>query len=838
MRKRTRVLIGIGGAIVLLIGGGAIWVRSLLVSSLPLLDGRAVLTGSSGEALLERDELGIPVIRGASLEDCLRGLGFAHAQDRFLQMDLARRRAAGELSELVGEAALMADRQMRPHFLRSRARSVIERESARRSFLEAYCDGVNDGLSQLGGRPPEYLLLRSDPEPWALEDTVLVVYAMFDLLSQDAHYEAMRATMNAALPEELVRFLTPESGRFDVPLIGGVEEDRDPLPIPGKEIVDLRRISSGAASSAGAASEPKEDPPSERGTREESRQDSMRSPSSSSSGRGEGALASRTGAGFFWGFSRSKLPEAVLGSNNFAVSGSRSASGRAILANDMHLPLSVPNVWYRAQLEWPGRRVSGLTLAGVPGMVAGSNGNVAWGFTNASGDFQDWVILELDPEDNSRYRTEDGWEPFVERVESIAVRDREPEEVIYQVSRWGTVISFHPDGRPMALQWTALVEEGVDFSLLDLLEVENLDEGLDVAGRWAGPPQNVLLADDDGRIGYVLSGYLPRREGFSGALPAVWGEPGVGWSGALSEEQRPRLADPEEGILYTANNRVASSDVASRYGRVWAPALRAARIAERLREKEELSEADLLEIQLDVRSRIHDFYRDLFLEAVAASPDSDLQPMAKLVEAWDGTASVDQPGFRLLRELRRRIHEQLIRPLTDPCREVEPNFRYRWPLAEEAVRELLERRPPHLLSAGYPDYLALVRTGARSLVEDLARLPAQFGLEAPWGVANQTAIRHPFSSFFSSAGDLLDMAPRGLPGGVFCVRVQGPTFGASERFVVSPGREEDGILHMPGGQSAHFLSPHYRDGHGAWENGDATPFLAGPAVHTLRFDRE
>jgi len=780
MRKRTRWLLIILGTLSVLLVGGVLWIRASVRASLPLLAGTVSSRGLEKRTVVRRDAAGIPVLEGESLGDCLHALGFLHAQDRFFQMDLARRRSAGELSFLVGSGALEADVDMRRNGFRVLARKVIDRmDPWHREALAGYVKGVNAGLAALGGPPPEYLVLRADAMPWREEDTLLVAYTMFELLAQDGLFERIATVLEASIPSELARFLTPETGRYDVPLIPDPDGPPSPQEIPGKEVIDLR------------------------------------------------AQAGQTPKGMTGG------DPSHPGSNNFAVAGVRTTHGGALLANDMHLGLSVPTTWYRAQLEWEGHRAAGLTLPGVPGIIAGTNGEIAWGFTNASGDFQDWIVVEVDPADEGRYLVPGGSEPFSQKNEVFEIQGEESVTRTYRTTRWGAVAGDDHLGRPLVLMWTALLEDGVDMGLLGFLAATDLEQGLQVARGWRGPPQNVLVADRTGRIGYVLSGYLPKRRGYSGRMSESWADGSHFWDGELDEKDRPTVVDPPSGILYTANNRTVPLEQARLYGRVWDVGLRAHRIKELLQEKEKMDEQDLLRIQLDTRSEIHDFYRDLLLEVAPVGVDPGVAHLVEIVRGWNGRADVDQAGFRIVRELRRRLHDEVLSPLVAPCDQCDPQFRYLWFLQEEPVRRILEERPLHLLSREYEDYPDLVLKVATRLAADLAALPPENGADAPWGRANVSHIQHPFSGLAPAFSRLLDMPPVPLPGDSHTVRAQGPTFGASERLVVCPSRLESGLLHVPCGQSGHFLSPHFADGHAAWVEGRPTPLLAGPPVHEL-----
>ncbi|HSG63412.1 MAG TPA: penicillin acylase family protein, partial [Gammaproteobacteria bacterium] len=413
-------------------------------------------------------------------------------------------------SALVGPAALGVDRAHRLHRFRAAATVMASAlPAADRRLLEAYAQGVNAGLAALAARPFEYLLLRSVPEPWQVEDTLLVNYAMYlDLNDGDASRDASRALLHESLPAELVQFLLPEGTSWDAPLIGDVWE---PTPTPGAGTCDLSTPLAAARARSRTVS--------------------------------------------FDGFIED-VP--LAGSNGWTVAANRSHTGRAIVANDMHLALAVPNIWYR--MRWivapvdgePALDVTGVTLPGAPAVVAGSNGSVAWGFTNSYGDWSDLVLLETDPGDPTRYRNPDGWTEIETHDEIIAVRGQEPEHLTVRSTIWGPVLDSDRRGRPRAVRWLAHEPEAVNLRLIDLERARDVDEAIRIAHTIGSPPQNIMLADRDGNTAWTIMGRIPLRAGYDPRLPASWADGGTGWIGWLATEDYPVVKNPPRGFLWTA----------------------------------------------------------------------------------------------------------------------------------------------------------------------------------------------------------------------------------------------------------------------------------------------
>jgi penicillin amidase len=761
-----------------LLAAGGWW---LLRASLPQVAGRRVLEGLSAPAAVERDARGAPVIRAATRLDAARALGFVHGQERFFQMDLQRRLAAGELAELLGSYPLQYDRRYRLHRFRSVAEQVVAWAGPeQRAMLEAYAAGVNAGLQALGAWPFEYLLLRSRPAPWRPEDSALCILAMFIQLQDDPGFRQSRlAYMHDVLPPALFAFLAPAGTEWDAPLRGG------PLPqapVPGPRVLDLRGFG-------------------------------LDGPS---------------------GVPEPEAP-AFPGSNNWALAGSRTADGRAILANDMHLAITVPNTWYRACLVWPGHRVCGVTLPGTPSVAVGSNGRVAWGFTNSYGDFRDLVLLEQpDPE---HYLTPQGPRPFEHVRETIRVRGGPDVPLDIQETIWGPVLDTDSRGRRRALRWVAQDPEAVDLPS-GLETAGTVAEALAAASRGGIPAQNFVCADAAGHIGWTLMGRIPRRVGFDGRFPASWADGSCRWDGWLRPEAYPRIVDPPGGQLWTANARTVDG--------AWLAALgdggydlgaRARQIRDDLAALKGAREKDMLAVQLDDRALFLARWRRLLLDTLG--PDAlrghpRRAELRRLAAGWGGRADPDSAGYRMVRGFRLVTEGLVAEPFARAYRlDGERRFRVGFlGQAEGPLWALVSQRPPHLLDPRFKDWDALLLAAVDGVIAQLTRDGTPLS-QCTWGRLNAPRVQHPLARALPFLARWLDMPTRPIPGDSFMPRVQDRQFGASERLAVSPGHEEDGYFMMPCGQSGHPLSPNYGDGHLDWLAGKPVPFLPGPAVHSL-----
>lgn len=775
----------------------------LLRASLPVLEGQVRLAGLTAAVTVERDALGAPTLTGSSRLDVARALGFVHAQDRFFQMDLLRRRAAGELAELFGAAALPLDRAVRLHRLRWRAeRAYAATPASAQAQLAAYAGGVNAGLALLGARPFEYLLLRETPRPWRPEDSLLVALAMFlDLNDETADREAALAVLRDTLPEPLFAFLSPEGTEWDAPVRGGLAPA---VPTPGSHVIDLRALP--RAAGAAAPLPPPED--------------------------------ERRAAG--WPFDG--LPGAELGSNNWAVAGSHSADGAALLADDMHLGLNVPNVWYRAALAWKDgaetRRAIGVTLPGLPMVVVGSNTKVAWGFTNTTGDFSDLVVVEPGADADS-YQTPEGPRPLRHVLETIHVK-RGPDETIDVVETiWGPIVRTDARGRRLAVRWIAHDVEALRFGFPELERVASLEEALRVAATIGSPPQNFVCVDAHGRIGWTVMGRLPRRVGFDGRLPSSWADGSRRWDGWLDPEEYPRIVDPPLGRIWTANARVVDGPDLARIGEGggFAFGARQRQIRDDLLAIEKATPRDMLRVQLDDRALFLERWRTLLLGALtpeALARDPRRAELARYVDAWGGHASVDSVGYRAVRTFRLALAQQVFAPLLAPARRADPSIDFLSELRqwEAPLWALVSERPLHLLDPRFASWDEQFLAAVDAVIMDFTRDGGSLA-QRTWGERNTARIQHSLSRAVPLLSRFLDMPRDALPGDSNMPRVTAPSSGASERLVVSPGREAEGFFHMPGGQSGHPLSPYYRKGHEAWVTGEPSRFLPGPTAHTL-----
>ena len=787
----------------------------LLRASLPQLDGTARPAGLAATVQIARDARGVATVAAANRADLAFGLGYAHAQDRVFQMDLSRRVAAGELSELVGAAALEHDRRIRLFRFSSVADAVMAQAAPQeRAVVEAYAAGVNAGLASLGARPWEYFVLGQAPRPWRARDTVLVVFAMWwDLEANGLRRELLRQEINLRLGGPdcgpwkcAMQFLYPLGTSFDAPLAQTSEEAAPPAPaaVPGPEVLDARGGRGAPAPPAGAAAPAATNQPA------------------------------------------SAAPERGAASNNWALAGALTATGAALVANDMHLTERVPTIWYHARLRTPpgdgapALDLNGVTLPGAPLLVAGSNGRVAWGYTVSYGNWIDVTRVPCTAVGAHDMTTPDGSVALSAVREEIRIRGQAPAQLDVKSGPAGVLLRVDPPPHPACWfgAWLAQLPEATNLKLLAMERAGSVAEALALAPDIGIPHVNVVVGDRDGHIAWTIFGRIPRDTGPGRART------GAPWTGA---EDHPRIMDPPEGRIWTANARVAvdahqqqliGGNIA-KLGAEYDLAARARQVRDGLRALSgKPAPADMLRIQLDDRALFLARWRELLLSVLDPASLSN-QPrrteFRRLIEGWKPAASIDSVGYRLVREFRAHAESAVWQVVLEALQLGDERDQPVPMQFEGPLWQLVNSQQSHLnwLAPQYADWPDFLRSQVDATIADLARSCPELA-RCTWGERNTVRIRHPLSGAMPApVAALLDMPTLQLPGDHNMPRVQDGDFGSSQRFAVSPGHETEGYLQLPGGQSGHPLSPYYRAGFMAWARGEPLPFLPGPAQHTL-----
>lgn len=797
-----RLLSGLLIAVAMVLAGLVLSLGEALFNSHAQLSGQVDLGGLHHAVRIERDRLGIPVIRARDADDAYEALGFVQAQERFFEMDLLRRVAAGRLAALVGPAAARNDERVRRFRLEAVVRAAYARATPReRARLIAYSRGVNAGLHALRHRPFPYALLGVRPSPWHPWDSYLVIGAMYlELQDPFDHRSQNLWAMHRWLPPALDRFLTAPGNRWDAPLRG--RAFKVPAPPPAS-VFDLHALPSTAFAGAVAARRPLRVLP--------------------------------TGG------------DQLAGSNAFAVAGRFTRTHAALLANDMHLHLALPPIWYRAEIEFrTGRgrhiRLLGVTLPGVPALVVGTNFHVAWGFTNTEGDWVDLIRVRPLPGHPDRYRTPRGIRHMTLDPETIHVRGGKPLRITVRDTIWGPVVGRTPSGVLLVSRWVGEDPRGYRINAERALErARNVRQAISAANRLGIPEQNFVTADRAGQIGWSVAGAIPRRVGDCDPVwPQSWAGGQCRWQGYLKPRDYPRIVDPRDGLIWTANQRIEDGRALRLIGDGgYDLGARAQQIRNDLQAlKPPITARDLLAIELDDRARYLAHWQRLLtglLTPAIRRGHPKRAALDQMVSHWQACACTGSVGYRLVWKFRKLVFQAVLRPFDRLVRKHDPHFKNPMrAMAEGPVWWLVTHQPPWLLAPQEPSWHAL-------LIDQVDRLiraewhPGSGFRHDTWGRHNRIQIANPVAAGIPVLGPwLLDLPPTEIPGDSNMPRVQTHALGATERMVVDLGDPARSLFELPGGESGNPGSPFYRDQFRAWLLGLPTPLAPGRVRQVLR----
>ena len=797
-RPVLRVFLTIVVVLVLLAGAavlcGGWWLKHAMRAALPQLDGQARLAGITAPVTVRRDRHGIPHIEAANLDDLFEAQGYVTAQDRLWQMDMARRVAAGEVAELLGSRLVDHDRMERVLGIRANAERLVTTLSERdQRYFEDYARGVNafinyaeNGQHQ-DNLPAEFRLLDYKPKPWQPVDSMLVVMSMNQLLDEDWDQKVMRERVTARLGPTLAADLYPTGSWRDHPPtqtppdLTAPQENIPDVPLDEtqtsvEDLLHLREVLRGPLDDC------------------------------------EGCAA---------------------GSNEWVVSGAHTASGKAILSNDMHLPHGIPNIWYEADLKSGSFHVAGVTVPGIPYIVEGHNEHIAWGFTALYGDMQDLYVEKMNAQDE--YKTADGWHPLERGRETIHVRFGKDVIVDTERTVHGPVISQLIPGekRVLALRWSAYDPKAAGSALLDLDSATNWQEFRAALSSWWGPGQNVVYADDQGHIGYQAVGFIPYRP--TGISPVPITDENHEWQGFVPFDQLPSTLDPVNGVIATANSRITPDQYPFQLTLAWSDPYRNERIWKWLAGKNQLTPEDMIKLQTDVYSAIDQELAQRFAYAIdhAKNPGRQLQQAADLMRSWDGVVSVESAPAAVVNAAKGAFWQALLSPKIGDDWQL-----YRWPESGFAREQLITNPKPGWLPPKYgtwDDFLAdVVRQGL-----DEMHAPSDL---AKWryGLRHTVELEHPLYGMLPWFKDWTGTGAQPQSGDTTTVKQVRRDFGPSQRFTIDWSNVDGARENIVMGESGDPLSDYYRDQWPYWYGGTtfAWPFsdkaVAAQTTHTLQ----
>ncbi len=551
MSSRQKILIGIGGTLLILVFVCVGIAYYFITKSFPTVSGTERIKGIQASVQIYRDEYGVPHIFAASDRDGYFAVGYVHAQERLWQMELIRRAGMGRLSEVLGTPALTADKMFRTLGLWRLAQNNTQSlEPQVKAALQSYADGVNAFIdSHKGSYPAEFDMLKIEPEPWTIENSLVTSRLMAWELNFSRWTEVLMGEFVQQFGEQRARELFPywpQGGPYILP-----------------QEVKKRTISS------------------------------------LPTGLIDADQSYRRLMG---------IEDFSSGSNAWAISGSKSITGKPIVANDPHLVLMAPGRWYELHLSTPDVDVAGPSIAGVPFVVIGRNERIAWGVTNAMMDDADYYMEEVDSiQFPTKYLYENEWRPVTQYVDTIFVRDSLP--VVY-TSYWthhGPIVNrIEPDAQfspqLVSMKWTGNdpSDEARTFYLIN--RARNWDDFKEALKSFGSPAQNFVYGDVDGNIGYYTGGRLPIRKTKSAILPYPGTTGEFDWSGYVPFEKMPQQLNPPVGFIATANNKIVDDSYPYYISNTWEPPWRATRITEILKSQEKFSVEEMQRLQLDLIS--------------------------------------------------------------------------------------------------------------------------------------------------------------------------------------------------------------------------------------------
>jgi len=791
-------------AAALAIGAALAWY--LVSRSLPGYDGQIRLPELEAELRITRDANAVPHIRAASDHDAFFALGVVHAQDRLWQMELNRRSAQGNLSALFGARTVELDRLVKILDLYGVAADAFAAQTPEtQAALTAYADGVNAWIrhvneNALGRGAPELFLFSGALAPWTPADSLAILKMMALRLSASARNEVLRGKFLLNLPPEKVADILP-----DDPNPAITAPPRFAELFPGVRF-------------AAARSEPPADP-------------------------------------FMELFGPPSQKELMGASNAWAVDGSRSAAGKPLLANDPHLWLSAPGVWYLADIAGPGIAAIGGSLPGVPAIMVGRNRDIGWGLTTTNADDQDLYIEQINPDDPSQYRTPDGWQPFEARRIRIEIADEEPLTETVLSTRHGPVLvgdefgarAVTPEGHVAALRWTALdLGDRTMSALFGLMRSADIDSAIAASELAVAPAQNLFLADRSG-IAMAVVGAIPSRNAASpsqGRIPSPGWVAENDWQGIRPAILNPRVIRPATGAVANANNRITDAPFPINISFDWDASYRIRRLEKELSSRAYHSRDGFVALQNDAVSEMARAVLPLIARELWWGSDADAQSdrrrqqAVEMLARWNGDMDQHSPEPLIfsewMRMLTRRLAADELGPLLDDVEGERPLF--------------VERVFRNVDGAGEwcdidktPETETCPQMSALALDDALASLSREYGSNIQgwrWGAAHVAEHRHTPLGFYSALAPFFNITNETSGGNDTLLRGQssgrGPTpfrniHAAGLRVVIDFANPDGSLMMIATGQSGHPFSHWYDNLSELWARGDMIPMSMSDA---------
>jgi penicillin amidase len=767
------------GLVAVLVVSIVVGVYIYLKSTLPEYNGEISVNRISDKVEIIRDSFGMPHIYAATDEDASFALGYCTAQDRLFQMELIRLSIRGRLSEVMGEEFVDIDRLFRTITAKKSLDEMFSESSPEvASIMESYAAGVNYYLANHDGQLPfEFALLGYKPDPWTAADQLAGLYYMAWSLNFSFNAELTHSAIIEKVGPELAAELYVD------------------YPSDAPTILPHAVFGSGKTKLLGIISKARE----------------------------------LTGA-------------TIRGaSNNWVISGAKSETGKPLLANDIHLGLIIPGIWYEAHMVTPDLNVSGVVLPGVPVVVTGANQHIAWGFTNVMADDADYYLEKINPRDSSQYEYKGQWENMVIRRDTIRVRNAEPIPIDIRMTRHGIIVDdiINADRtaeHPIAMRWTLTDFNQEAQALYQVNRAENIDDIERAASLHKCPGQNWVYADDQGNIGYWAAVGIPIRDGFdAGKLLPGW-DGNHEWTDYVPTDQQPHMRNPSRGWIASANNKLSGNDLPHIISSYYAPPDRIIRISRLLEEREKLGIDDFKKMQADEYLVMAENWVPRIISALASKTLSEKGRQAfDLLSDWDYNARADQPAPTI-------FHVTLQETIEGIFKERLGDSLYLYWLSNSfivhnALNSLLEQERSEWFDNPATESLetldSVLVAGFNASVDFLTETCGEDINEWKWGQLHSLTLFHPVGRQVPLLGEFMNVGPYPIGGGSHSInaslyRLTEPfsmLAGASQRHIFDLGNMKNSLRIIPTGISGNFMSDHYDDQTERWLRVEYRPFF-------------
>jgi penicillin amidase len=784
------------------------WFYRAVKNSEVMRDGTLKLAGLAAPVIVTYDSLGVPNISAANIPDLFFAQGYVTAQDRLWQMDMLRRYTSGDLAAILGPEYVKYDRENRILGLRQVAESAVAiMDPQTRAQFDAYAAGVNAYIDQHRKTLPlEFRFLGYAPRVWTVEDSVLVGLSMTEFLNHwEYKHKLGREKVLPKLGPELAADLFVNTSWRDHP------------PIPPTSIEN--------------------EPPSDATPSEEEEQPPAGAPTKGTPAKPPSDSKHRSQLLPLEWLQSLSDEDIRPGSNNWALSGAHTASGKPLLSNDMHLELALPNIWYEAHLTAGDFDVAGVTLPGVPYVIVGHNQRVAWGFTNLGPNVEDLYVEKFN--EQGEYQTPQGWVKPQHRQEIIQVKGKPEVTVDVVITRHGPIISdvIEGESRKLALKWTVYDPQTTRIPFFAVDSAKNWQEFEAAFSQFGGPAQNVVYADVDGHIGYQATGMIPIRASGDGSMPVPGEDDTHEWTGYVPYDKLPSIYDPPSGIVATANGRITPDGYPYQLSNEWMSPYRTQRLYKLLGEPKKFTPADMLAIQTDVVSPFDRFCAERFVYSIdhTAKASARAKQAADLMRNWDGSMDVDSTAATIAVYSGEKLKEMLLKAKLG-----EGWTDYKWFPEPVWLEDVLTHQPARWLPQGYASYDELLTAAVEAAVTDPSATHVLSMWK--WGRVHRIDIKHPFWSHFPILKKHAGPGSQPWSGDKQTIKQVTEKFGPSERLTVDFANLDATMLDIVNGQSGNIFDDHYDDQWDAYYHGRSFPLpftaesVQKAAAHHLRLE--